>query len=232
MFRSSSCSSGLVPITYRNMDGTQDTTETARIPVRKAGKTVAWAIVDADDAARLRQWPWSLTGRGYAMATPGLMHRVVLELAVGDPEVDHVNRRPLDNRRANLRLSTRVNNMRNSSVYDRAERDRKVIRDLWATGKTRHEIAAETSLSYGVVTKALTGMRREGPHHLLVWSRDSIADAFRRFHAEHGRVPTHADLNGRDGMPWFTLIYRQFDNMAAAREYAGFGAIDLRKRAA
>jgi len=40
----------------------------------------------------------------------GLMHRLILGLVPGDPDVDHVNGDALDNRRANLRLATQSQN--------------------------------------------------------------------------------------------------------------------------
>ncbi|MDR6389161.1 HNH endonuclease [Paraburkholderia phenoliruptrix] len=88
------------------------------------------AIVDAEDYERLSKIKWHLTpgGRahGHVHKTPegwgytALMHRFILGLMKGDPrEVDHINGNPLDNRKANLRICTRVENCRNMGISSR-----------------------------------------------------------------------------------------------------------------
>ncbi len=80
----------------------------------------AFAIIDADDYEALSHCKWGLGTCGYARRTVRvegrkqveLMHRVILSAQVGQ-EVDHINRNPLDNRRANLRLATRAENNAN-----------------------------------------------------------------------------------------------------------------------
>lgn len=75
-----------------------------------------YAIVDADVYHWARHFAWRLSGDGYVYSTAarGLtLHRIV----AGDPEgldVDHKNRNKLDNRRANLRVATRSQNMANT----------------------------------------------------------------------------------------------------------------------
>ena len=84
----------------------------------------AAALVDDEDFDWLNQWKWHLGAGGYASRrewnavekrTRGvLMHRLILNAPppIGYV-VDHINRNRLDNRRANLRLSTFQENARN-----------------------------------------------------------------------------------------------------------------------
>jgi hypothetical protein len=85
-----------------------------RIPLTK-GKT---ALVDDEDYEYLAQWSWHAVGGRYAARstrTEGggkrmvYMHRAVLD-ARDDEEVDHHNNNKFDNRRENLRRSTRSQN--------------------------------------------------------------------------------------------------------------------------
>lgn len=97
-----------------------------RIPLWGKGRAVAgWALVDPEDFWELYGFRWHLL-KGYAnrtaprddgsmLNTQIAMHRQVLRLKRDAGTVDHVNRDRLDNRRANLRLSTRAQNMHNLS---------------------------------------------------------------------------------------------------------------------
>lgn len=76
-------------------------------------------VVDAEDVPRLSEYAWTVSSHEnytYAKASPGgrvlLMHRFL----TGAPEgmvVDHVNHDTLDNRKANLRVCTQAENLRN-----------------------------------------------------------------------------------------------------------------------
>lgn len=200
-----------------------------RVPIRLDGKIVKWAVVDAEDYSRVSQWRWSLNGRGYAMGSPGLMHRIVLGLYPGEDEVDHDNRNKLDNRKANLKRLSHVENCRNSDRSDRASARREQIKTLRAEGLRKREIADRLGVSKATVTGIIGPGDPDPP--VVVWTRDALADFFRAFHAEHGRLPRGQELNGKDGRPWFTSVYRVFDSLAEAREYAGFGRIDFRSAA-
>jgi len=111
---------GLVESPFPDPDGFRDAVV---IPVRnKAGLVVATTIVDADLYPALALCSWHLNERGYVARTFYLgnarqtlkLHRIVMCCSVGDGlEVDHVNRVKLDNRRANLRIATRAENMAN-----------------------------------------------------------------------------------------------------------------------
>jgi hypothetical protein len=100
------------------------------IPLRRRdGSVRAEVIVDAAEYDWLNQWRWCANGkperlyvfryeRDGAKYRPVRMHRLVVGLADDDPrEVDHINRDTLDNRRANLRIVTRAQNMQNQASH-------------------------------------------------------------------------------------------------------------------
>jgi len=72
------------------------------------GKTVVFD----DDFPEFLSVEWRLCSWGYAHSKLGIMHRIVMKAPKG-MEVDHINHDPLDNRRTNLRLCTRSENLRN-----------------------------------------------------------------------------------------------------------------------
>jgi hypothetical protein len=89
------------------------------------GRSSNQVIVDDGDYEFISQWKWH-NRQGYAIRVIWLnkertkrrtvqMHRVLLGAPDGVP-VDHINGNPLDNRRANLRLCTPVENSRNRTV--------------------------------------------------------------------------------------------------------------------
>ena len=77
------------------------------------------AIVDADDYRHTSEHKWSFTHYGYAVSWIGgrmvLMHRWLLG-ANDSQEVDHVNMDRLDNRRENIRVCTRSQNIANRNA--------------------------------------------------------------------------------------------------------------------
>lgn len=83
------------------------------------------AIVDDADFAELSRSKWFVTANGYAIRnirtgllkyTNETMHRVIMNPPAG-MDVDHINGNKLDNRRANLRICTRSQNLRNSAAH-------------------------------------------------------------------------------------------------------------------
>ena len=76
-----------------------------------------FAIVDAADYEWLSQYKWSLYGPGYAArhahGTTIYMHREIMQAPPG-MDVDHINGSRSDNRRSNLRVCTRPQNLRNA----------------------------------------------------------------------------------------------------------------------
>lgn len=74
------------------------------------------ALVDDDDYPILAEHKWTTLTRRYAYRMVDrrslLMHRVLLNVPP-DMEVDHINGDGFDNRRANLRIVSHAQNMRN-----------------------------------------------------------------------------------------------------------------------
>lgn len=95
--------------------------DSVRMPATNAlGDVVAWVVLDRPDAERLSIWRWHLVnGRAHRTVHLGVsrrkvaMHREILGLGPGDPDVDHRNRDMLDNRRINLRAVTKTVNNQN-----------------------------------------------------------------------------------------------------------------------
>lgn len=80
---------------------------------------IATAIIDAEDVNKIRYTKWKLSASGYAANTPKFsssnkhMHREILGT---DQFVDHINHNTLDNRKSNLRIVTKAQNMMNSNL--------------------------------------------------------------------------------------------------------------------
>jgi intein/homing endonuclease len=91
------------------------------IPIYKAHGIDCYAIVDAEDFERMSQFRWNLTQNGYVRESRHdgqTMHRMILGLTVGDgKEVDHRNRNKLDNRRSNIYVCTRSQNVSNRGLF-------------------------------------------------------------------------------------------------------------------
>ena len=130
-------------------------TITTQIPLkRRDGKTVAYALVDANDAPPLIDRTWRLSTHGYAVRSETrdgkkrtiYLHREILKVAAGSL-VDHVNGDRLDNRRQNLRVATPGENAANSRDRPRRSGYRGVyphkptgrwIAQISAGGQVRH----------------------------------------------------------------------------------------------
>jgi hypothetical protein len=78
------------------------------------------ALVDDEDVEWLNQNKWHVNSAGYprrawrkgGKSRTMTMHRAIMKPGAG-LEVDHINGNKLDNRRANLRICTRMENARN-----------------------------------------------------------------------------------------------------------------------
>jgi hypothetical protein len=107
-----------------------------------------YALVDDEDYEHLNQWKWwtqhvkspKLRKQDlyYACRTDKhgkniSMHRQIMGLP--ELQVDHINRNSLDNRRSNLRLATRQENLQNRSL--RADNTSKLIGVYWDKSRNK-----------------------------------------------------------------------------------------------
>lgn len=74
-------------------------------------------LFDSQDWSLIQNYTWCIGGNGYAHSTRKstskniLMHRLICGVHEDEmPQVDHINRNKLDNRRVNLRLANRSQN--------------------------------------------------------------------------------------------------------------------------
>ena len=101
------------------------------------------AMVDDEDAEHLQGRNWFAkrnrqNGSFYAQANDGklpdgrkvtlLMHRILLDAPI-ELDVDHINHDTLDNRRSNLRLATRSENLQNRREI--TVKSRSGVRNVW-----------------------------------------------------------------------------------------------------
>lgn len=111
----------------------------------------ACALVDDGDYDRLMQHKWFLSRSGYAIrhvwtgekSIAEHMHRVVIGADCNGFDVDHINGDPLDNRRCNLRIATRSQNMANA----RAHRDGSGYKGI-TFDKRRNKYFARICINY------------------------------------------------------------------------------------
>jgi hypothetical protein len=125
----------------------------AQIPLRARDGTVrALALVDDEDLQRLSAWRWSLGTNGYAergfSAGGGKIKRVRLHVEVmGEApdglEWDHINRNPLDCRKANLRAVTRQWNMQNRGSFRGATSSHRGV--FWDKGVRKWRAVVRTN---------------------------------------------------------------------------------------
>lgn len=100
------------------------------------------ALVDDEDFVKLAQYKWVKNPSGHVVRyvksgsklTAILMHREILG-APDDKEIDHINGKAYDNRRANLRLCTHAENMKNRKRHKNNTSGYKGVWLRKATGK-------------------------------------------------------------------------------------------------
>jgi hypothetical protein len=73
-------------------------------------------IIDVEDVPKVENFKWHIQSKGYVSSKKaGLLHRLIIG-AEPAQLVDHINRNKLDNRKANLRIASRSENVRNSKI--------------------------------------------------------------------------------------------------------------------
>jgi len=84
-----------------------------KIPLRDINEEITvYSLVDKDDYEKVNKFKWHLT-LGYANGKNGGLHRFIMNAKKDDPLIDHINGNRLDNRKVNLRFSTRSQNSQN-----------------------------------------------------------------------------------------------------------------------
>lgn len=121
------------------------------IPLMPKADHVPVAFVDSEDYELLAKYTWFLNGSGYATRNmPGqrktiFMHREVMNAPAGS-EVHHHNANTLDNRKANLVLCTRAENVwatrklrtDKSSIYKGVTLIKKWAKNPWMAQLKKH----------------------------------------------------------------------------------------------
>jgi hypothetical protein len=85
--------------------------------VRKNGNIIK-ALIDLDDVEKVAQCRWYLLGKYVKSVKVGYLAHFVLGTQVDKTEemhLDHINRNKLDNRKTNLRIVPRIENIRNNA---------------------------------------------------------------------------------------------------------------------
>lgn len=135
-----------------------------------------FALVDRADFDWLNQWNWSAVNAKHTFyATRGVklpgkifsqhlsMHRQIMD-APGGTEVDHINGDGLDNRRSNLRIVTRTENMRSRKTFRNSKSGFKGVQYNPVNGRWKATLnigtfdrAEEAARAYDGVARKLFG---------------------------------------------------------------------------
>ncbi len=83
--------------------------------ISRWGELQGYALIDDEDFELVSQYQWHLTHFGYAIYKEIRMHRLIMNTPKG-MDTDHVNENKLDNRKVNLRICTRSQNMANDGL--------------------------------------------------------------------------------------------------------------------
>jgi hypothetical protein len=91
--------------------------DTASITISSKGKDYR-ILISVEDIPLVSSYRWCMNNCDYAITSTKpniLLHRMLMGASEIN-EVDHINRNPLDNRRANLRFCSRSQNLQNAPV--------------------------------------------------------------------------------------------------------------------
>lgn len=81
-------------------------------------KYICTTIIDREDVEKIRNLRWSYNGkyiRTFKGTSPVYLHRIIMDYD-GELDIDHINGNVLDNRKKNLRIVTRAENLWNKDV--------------------------------------------------------------------------------------------------------------------
>lgn len=107
------------------------------VRIRLGGKRGGYALIDARDQKRVSARRWSQGAAGYAASGGAiLLHRFIMRTPKG-MDTDHLNHDTLDNRRSNLRIVTRAQNMWNRRGLKKVLRYKKKWRVQFFCNKKR-----------------------------------------------------------------------------------------------
>ena len=99
------------------------------------------ALVDDEDYEYINQWKWCYHSEGYAknnsLEKMRFMHREILHIQ-DKVDIDHINGNKLDNRKENLRVCSRSQNMANSKKHKNSTSKYKGV--SWSRSKKRWRV--------------------------------------------------------------------------------------------
>lgn len=86
----------------------------------RKGNIIAESIIDKEDYEKVKDKKWSYLKIGYVQCSVEnlFLHRLIMEDKLNNPKdtVDHINRNKLDNRKSNLRILTKQQNLLNKGL--------------------------------------------------------------------------------------------------------------------
>ena len=133
-----------------------------------------YALVDDEDFERVNAYTWCLNNNGYAFTSyfcesnlnskskrkGMLMHRFIMNLQKGDPNLDHKDLDKLNNQKENLRFSSQGENSRNRPRHSNNKSGYKGVNLHKASGLWRavlmHEGKLITTYHHDAISAALS----------------------------------------------------------------------------